>query len=354
MTALILVLILAVLIFVHELGHFAVAKWIGARVDEFAIGFPPNLLKKKIGETTYKLNAIPFGGYVKIFGEKAEQDPTAIASPRAMQNKSWWKQALVLLAGIAANILTAWIMLSVALMLGAPIVGAKDSAKISNQEILVMEITEGSLAENLGILPGDKITELTTTAGTDTAVSTMDLTTAITSGDAFSLQVISEESEREIFVPAGSDRLLGISFQELGTAQYSFLESIGYGFTGTVRMTGMVATGFYEIIRDALKGDAGINALTGPVGLAEVVGDARSVGVANVLILTAFISINLAILNLFPFPALDGGRLLFLIIEKIKGSPINPKVFMWVNGVGFSLLILLMIVVTVKDIVGLF
>jgi len=252
MNTLVLIIILAVLIFVHEAGHFGVAKWIGAKVESFAIGFKPTLFSTKIGETIYKLNLIPFGGYVTLHDESS--DDFNPEDPRAFPNRPRWQQALVLVAGVIANLLLAWVLFVV------------------------------------------------------------------------------------------------IAFMQVDG---SFFATLGQSFVMTGKAIWLTLAGFGDLIAGIFTPAIETGELIGPVGLADVVGQARTIGIVSVFTLTSFISINLAILNILPFPALDGGRLLFLGIEKIRGKKISPKVAGIVNGFGFFFLIILMIVVTVKDVVKL-
>jgi len=249
------------------------AKWTNTRVDEFAIGFKPTLFSKKYGETTYMVNLIPFGGYVKIPGEDST-DVEEISDPRSMYNKSKLQKAVILFGGIVFNIIFAWILI-VGIFSGGIPTGPETAEKYPNH----VSIEEGStilqLPIHLSIVEGTTLT---------------------------------------------------------GVLMYETIAS------------------FTNLIGGAFTGKSSIDELTGPVGLGKVVGQARSFGFMHVIFLTAFISINLAILNLFPFPALDGGRLFVLLVESITGKNVPVKIIQWVNGVGFLLLILLMIFVTIGDI----
>jgi len=270
LSVLILIAILAVLVFVHELGHFLFAKLTNTKVDEFAIGFPPRIYARKYGETTYAINAIPFGGYVKMPGEDGDSIETPYES-RAFCNKSKWVQGFILLGGVFFNLLFAWTLVVIIFMTGIP-AGETFTAQYQNY---ITETTE------------------------DYSVVVLPLPLAIKEGSIFSY-----------------------------------------------RLTRDTVTAFGDLI----AGQTSFQELSGPVGLGKVVDSARSFGFTNLVLFVAFISINLAVLNFIPFPALDGGRLLFLIIEAIIRRKINPKILSWVNGIGFSLLILLMVIVTISDI----
>ncbi len=249
LTIVIFLVIIAALVFVHELGHFLAAKISGVRVDEFAIGFPPRIFSKTIGETKYSIGCLPLGGFVKIFGEDGE---TREAGDDSFANKSKWIQVFILISGIVGNIIFAWILFSVALMLG----------------------------------------------------------------------------------------------------HTGFLSSLYEGAANTAYAFWAIVVGFFQIIVDAFRGVNDFGELSGPVGIAALIGQARELGAAYLLSFTAFISLNLAVINLVPFPALDGGRILFVIIETIKGKNISEKVTNAVNTVGFSILMLLVVIVTIKDVLG--
>ena len=258
MTILVFIIVLVVLIVVHEFGHFVVAKWAGMRVDEFGLGYPPRLFGYKKGETLYSLNAIPFGGFVKIHGEDGlmggERDVRAFsAKPRHIQ-------AVVLVAGIAMNLILALVIFTGLLM--AP-------HRVSDHEIAAA-------------------------------------------------------------LPLASALIKGVEV--------------------TWHVTSATAVALAHFFAGVLTFSADLSQVTGPVGIAGAVGAAAQSGWQSLLSLTALISINLALINLIPVPALDGGRLLFVIIESIIRRPIKPVVAQTVNVVGFALLILLMVVVTFNDI----
>lgn len=358
MDILIFIVVLAILIFVHELGHFTAAKLFGIRVDSFAIGFPPTLWKYKYGETTYKLNLIPFGGYVKIFGETPNEETELKSdSPRSMLNKPAWKQTIVLLAGIIMNFIFAWILISIGLGIGVarPLSDVPAGATVTDQSIVVLDVIPDSPAVDAGLMVGDKV--LANEQYID--------------AEAFRNYTNQEDIEIDIVVERTTENgtemipltitpeynsdldkaVIGIYAEDIGIVSINPGAAIWQGLKDTGRMTANVATAFGLLIRDSFIGDAEIQTLTGPVGLVGVVGDAQRLGIVYLLTLTALISINLAVLNLIPFPALDGGRVLFLLIEKIKGSPIRPVVQNTLNTIGFVLLIILMIAVTVSDII---
>ena len=363
MSIILFFVILLVLVLVHEFGHFIVAKKSGIRVDEFGFGFPPKLFSIKKGETEYSFNAIPFGGFVKIFGETPDEESlSGPDSKRSFVNKPKLIQAAVLVAGVFFNLLLAWFLLSVGFLAGMPtsLEGAPEGAVVKDPALTVTGILPGSPAEYAGLKPGDKIISL----GDDETlieVETPESVQAFVStrpGQEITIVFKRAKTENSLIVIPESGIIegtpaIGISMDIVGTLKLPVHKALLEGLKTTVSLTGATAAGLALFIKDAFIGRADLGALTGPVGIVGIVGDAYKFGFIYLLSFTAFISINLAIINLIPFPALDGGRLLFLAIEKIKGSAIRPQIANALNAIGFFLLILLMLIVTYNDIVRL-
>jgi regulator of sigma E protease len=358
------IIVLAVLILVHEFGHFIVAKRNGIRVDEFGLGFPPRLFGFTKGETTYSLNAIPFGGFVKIHGENPDED--SISGPdqgRSMVNKPKRVQAAVLVAGVAFNILLAWMLFVIGFMSGLPTSMSEvpPGAQVNELGLMITSVMPNSPAEEAGVKPGDRILAVETPAGLldGPAISEVQDAMAAHGGqevilsvergigeraEALSLEVIPEEG-----LAAGRAGI-GVTMDQVGIMRLPFFSAIWEGTKFTVRITGVIAVALWDFFSQLFRGQADLSTVAGPVGLVGLVGDASQLGFIYLLSFTALISINLALINLIPFPALDGGRLLFLFIEWLKGSPISPKVANTLNFVGFALLITLMLVITFSDI----
>jgi len=374
MTILIFIISLALLILVHEFGHFIVAKKSGIRVDEFGLGFPPKLIAKKWGETTYTLNAIPFGGFVKIFGEDPERNSELESSisngagahkdrNRNFQYKSKWIQAAVLVAGVTMNMVFAWFLISLGFMIGLPTPVDSGLGKVKDPHVVVVEVMPNSPAEKAGLHVGDTILSVVTPT---TAIKDFDLTVenaqnfiknsqtnigiVYTRGNSPLATVVVEPNTT--IVPG--QRAIGIGMDMIGTLRLSPPRAVLEGAKTTWLLTKGTVVGLgtflYHIV--TLQGD--FSQVSGPIGIAKVVGEARVLGFVYLLSLVALISINLAIINLLPFPALDGGRLLFVGIEAIIRRPISPKVVRYANGIGFAFLLMLMVLVTGHDIIKLF
>lgn len=359
-----LVLILGVLIFVHELGHFVVAKLFGIRVDEFGMGFPPRAVKLfSRNGTDYTLNWIPFGGFVKIYGEDSlgKDDPDY---KRSLVSKKWWQQILVLIAGVSMNVFLAWILFSTTLMMGAPVTASQTEhpEQLRNAVLTVLEVSPNSPAQSAGVRAGDQILKASmpqTILSNATADAFTEFIRADTLKEPITLElknVGNNPPVREVIVvpQEGITKghvAIGVAVDVVGIQDgLSFFPALGQGW-GV--MTNAVTSTFHSF-GQLFGGKISFDSLSGPVGLTRVVGDAARVGLVQVILLAAFISINLAVINILPFPALDGGRILFTLIEAIIRRPLPRKFVEWTNGAGFLLLILLMLIITVKDVIHLF
>jgi regulator of sigma E protease len=375
MTIIIFLIVLGILVFVHELGHFLAAKYFGVRVDEFAIGFPPRALTlgKRDG-TTYVLNWIPFGGYVKIYGEDGEglgtHDPDYT---RSFTAQSWYKKIIILLGGVVFNMVFAFLLLCI-VFLARPTV-SEYSAHYPERLVDIRQQITGVLrdgpAGEAGIEPGEAITSFTFSSVPETTftfsdtVSFSELVNAFPEDDVIVTLLDDEDAVRTVTVTpevipredGSSERRIGVMIEPLGTYRPTLLQSLHEGLRTTGFITTATVEGLGNLIRDAVRGEgATLESVTGPVGLVSVVGDARDAGLIALLTLTAIISINLAIINAVPFPALDGGRIIIVLLELLpfKKNPFTPRVTGIINIIGFALLILLMIVITIRDVGNLF
>jgi regulator of sigma E protease len=362
MSVIVFILVLIVLIVVHEFGHFIVAKLTGMRVDEFGIGYPPRVWGKKIGETDYTINAVPFGGFVRIYGEDAT-DPEVLGSHRAFSARPKIAQALTLVAGVTMNILLAYVLITATLAMGTPrALSSEEAARAQNVQLMVSGILPGSPAAEAGLMLGDAITNVSGVDGASFEGSDPDAFISYVSADAagqpLTVSVERNDELHQLTVTPMSGVLsedptrpaLGVSVAQVGVVPEPFLRAPLDGALYTWEITKETAVGLGKFLASAVTLQADLSQVSGPVGIAGAVGNAYADGIAALLSIAAIISINLAIINLLPLPALDGGRLLFVIIEAVIRRPIKPRVAAAVNGVGFSLLILLMLVVTASDI----
>ena len=365
MSILIFFIILLVLVLVHEFGHFFTAKKFGIRVDEFGFGFPPKLFGKKYGETEYSLNLLPIGGFVKIFGENPDDENTnGPDKERSFVHKAKWKQAIVLFAGVFMNFLLAWILFSFGFMSGMPTsLGSEpEGYEIYDVHTVVVSVAPESPAEMAGLKSGDKIfniknREYSPSSNSPEAIRALVVSSANKEIEIGYVRGKNPDVKYTTLIPAvngSGSPSIGISMDMIGTAKLPLFTAFREGLVLTWFVTKGTVVGLYTLIFDSLRGHGSFASVTGPVGMVGIVGDAYQFGFVYLLSFAALISVNLAIINLLPFPALDGGRLFFLLIEKIKGSRINPKVANTANTIGFGILILLMVVITFHDVVKLF
>lgn len=361
MSVILFIFILLVLIVAHEWGHFFVAKFFEIRVDEFGIGFPP-LAKKMFHRngTDYTLNWIPFGGFVKIYGENYDSAKDALGKVPAdsFVAKPKYAQALVLIAGIVMNFLVGWLLISITLLGGVTASTAGVDAKYiqGEPELMVVSVLPETPAGVAGIASGDVITSVSSDDTALNEVTSDALVAFIAEHSKEELTVTIERGQETIFktltpvIDDGGTPKIGISMEMVGEVKLPFFRAFGEGMKATVFTSGQIVKGIVGLF----TGGTDLSSVTGPVGIAGVVGDAAKVGITQLLSLTAIISLNLAVINLVPFPALDGGRILFVGIEAITRRPVPTKVFVWANTIGFFLLIGLMVLVTIRDVIHLF
>jgi regulator of sigma E protease len=315
-------------------------------------GFPPG---QEPADTIYSLNWLPIGGFVKIKGQDGEgkQDNDSFAA------KSLWRRALILAAGVIMNIILAAALLSVGYMLGMPqaLEDVGSHAQIKQAEVLVMEALPGSPAEKAGLKAGDVILALN-----DQVVSShagLQSLVAQNQGVATDFLIRGDAGEKHLeitpdIISETGEAGIGVSIYVSGTVRYPFFFAIWEGIKSTFLMFWAIIVAFVFLIRDFFTGADVGGQVAGPVGIATLTGQVATLGFAYLLQFMALLSLNLALINILPFPALDGGRLLFLIIEKFKGKPVRQSVEAWIHTVGFWLLIMLIIFVTYKDIARLF
>lgn len=361
MSIFIFIVILATLVLAHELGHFIAAKRAGIRVDEFGIGFPPRIFSKKIGETRYSINLLPLGGFVKIFGETPDAESIdGKDSARSLIKKSKWIQAWVMGAGIVFNLLFAWLLLSGGFMVGMPysVDDSRYGSLVKDPMLTITQVLPKSPAALAGLKGGDKITQFTSGKIVRKNPSVKEAQEFIANTKEFSItfnrgaeiETVTVRGESGI---VGARRAIGVSLDMTGTLKLSPFGAVIMGAETTFSLTAETVMGMFNFFKNLFTGQGNFAAISGPVGIVGVVRDANVLGFIHLISLMALISINLAVINFLPFPALDGGRLFLLLIESIKRSPIKAEVANIINGIGFVLLIVLMIFVTYHDVLKL-
>lgn len=378
-TALIFIAVLSVLVFGHELGHFWTARRLGVKAEEFGFGFPPRAIgfykdvsgkwRRLIGSksvedlpagqepagTIYSLNWLPIGGFVRIKG----QDGDGKHETDSFASKALWKRAVILAAGVAMNIFLAAAFLSAGYMIGMPssVEEAGRSARITKAEVVIIETFAGSPAEKAGLQPGDIISTINGEV-VDSHESLQALVAANRDQDTQFLIKSGETVKEVTIVPemmtATGNAGIGVSVYSSGTVQYPFFNAIWEGIKMTGLMFWSIIIAFWGLIKGLFMGMGAEGQVAGPVGIATLTGQVASLGFAYLLQFMALLSLNLALINILPFPALDGGRLLFLLIEKFIGRPVRQSVEAIIHTVGFWILMLLIIFVTYKDIARLF
>lgn len=366
-TVILFLVVLSLLVFVHELGHFWAARRSGMKVEEFGFGFPPRLLgfqrsggrwatvwghgqPKNPEATVYSVNWIPLGGFVRILGENGD----SAEDPRSFANGTFAGRFLTLVAGVTMNVVLAWALFSFGYVLGLPVaVSGPDQlpsgARFENPEVAIVEVFRGQEAEAAGLKPGDVVVSVD--GQRFQGVGEVQAYVRNQSGKVFSFEVRRQGQLLTLSVPSKpkpkvDEGPTGISLAQVGTLRYPWYQAPLEGLKTTANQLLNILVGFYQLLTSRL----GLDSLGGPVKIAQLTGQVASMGAVHLLQFTAFLSLNLAVLNVLPLPALDGGRILFLAIEKLRGRRNNRTLEQAVNAVGFALLILLMAAVTVNDI----
>lgn len=357
MTALSVIGILVLLIVVHELGHFFVAKLFRVRVEEFGIGYPPRAFTLgKIGGTEYTLNWIPFGGFVRLFGDIGEKQHGRGSFVDAHRGV----QAAILVAGVFMNVVMAWVLFATALHLGVPRV--VDAPSLGQPvHLMVTHVVPSSPAAAAGLQSGDQITEvlgvngekpesLLPSAVVDFVKERGGKPISITYVHAGTTQTATIVPANAVLLNAAGQPALGIALALVANVSLPWGEAAIGALDQTKQTFFMVLNDLWRLIRGASTGGLDISEVVGPVGIVSYVGQASQNGIGAVLLLAAVISINLAIINLIPIPALDGGRLAVLAIESVLRRDAPRIALQLFNAAGIALIIVLMVVVTYNDI----
>lgn len=356
LTVIIFILVLAILIFVHELGHFLVAKWNGVKVEEFGFGFPPRIWGIKKGETVYSINWIPLGGFVKIFGEEGEEKENR----RSFAHKKIWQRTAILLAGVAMNVFLAIAVLAVGYSIGLPS-AIDDNSDAPGAVVQIAEVVKGSPAEAAGLKTGDVLLSLSYQTSLQESSRVQDVQEFINQNKGKEI-VLEFQRGSKIMQgtlipranPPAGEGPAGVALARVIKVSYPWYRAIYQAAISVFNLIWLVIYSLGYLIWQVLNQGRAAGEVIGPVGIFSLTGQAAQMGLAYVLQLTALLSVNLAIVNALPFPALDGGRVIFLIIEKIKGSPVSQAVERAIHSAGFIFLIALMLLITLRDVMKLF
>jgi regulator of sigma E protease len=368
LTIITFVLVLSLLVFVHEFGHFWVARRFGLKPKEFGFGFPPRAIgyyKNKEGkwktvkggkdpedadDTIYSINWLPLGGFVNL-----EEDEDPGDEPNHFSKLPVYQRGLILVAGVTMNIILAAFLISFGFMIGLPQSTGDlgENAQISDQKVQILEVLPDSPAEVAGVEIGDVIVAIDGEIIKDNNQIQSIVRENVGESLAYSLKRTDKNIEKQIIpvvIEETGEGGIGVSIVETGIVRYPFFVAIWEGIKTTALITWFIVGAFYDLIAGLITGQGASIEVGGPIRIAEITGDAVRMGMSYLIQFTALLSINLAIINIFPFPALDGGRIIFLIIEKIKGGPVSKRVEAAIHQAGMILLMLLMVLVVYKDI----
>jgi regulator of sigma E protease len=368
---------LITLIILHELGHFFVAKKFGVEVEEFGIFLPPRLFGKKIGETVYSINVIPFGAFVRVKGEEGKAGD--IHDMRSFSTKPIWQRFLIVAGGVVAFWVVAAVLLSIVMGFGVPVViSDEDDGNLLNARVQITAIALDSPAQEAKLQVGDIIREFKIQSSLRTPPSSRpEPAQDQTRYSKFKIHKVREVQEfveqykgqgviltiqrgKDVFEvslvprvsPPAGEGPMGVALARIAEKSYPWYQAPFKGIEATLKITGAIVKGLAIILGNLVTGKGlpeGVQ-LMGPVGIGATMTQFVQLGVNQYLHFIAVISIYMAIFNILPIPALDGGKLLFLGIEKIKGRPVNPKLEQKITAFFFTLLLFLIILVTIRDI----
>ncbi len=347
MTLIYFVLILGLTVFIHELGHFIFAKKNGVYCYEFSLGMGPKLFsfRRKNDETVYSLRLLPIGGYVQMAGEEIEEDKK-IPREKQMQSKSIWQRFTIVVAGAFNNFVLGIVLLFLlGLFYGSPETKPYIEKVDTSYNAYKVNVRDGDLIKKVN---GKRVSSI------DDVMLEFQL---VEKGSSMKFLLVDKDgNEKNVSVKptkvtndnGEESYIYGISLTS--KVNKGFLNSIKYSFS----KFSSIFRSMFKVIGNLFTGKLGINSLSGPVGIYNVVGEQSKQGFENVIYLCAYISINVGFVNLIPMPAFDGGRALFLLIEKIRKKPISQKTENTIHSIGFILLMILIVVITINDIIRLF
>lgn len=347
MTLIYFILILGLTVFIHELGHFIFAKKNGVYCYEFSLGMGPKLysFRRKNDETEYSLRLLPIGGYVQMAGEEIEEDKD-LPKDRQMQSKTVWQRFTIVVAGAINNFILGLILLFLmGLFYGTPETKPYIDNVDTKYNAYKVNIREGDIIKKMNGKKVSTIDDVMLEFQLIEQGSSVKFTIEDKNGKEKNVSVKPTKVKNE---DGTESYIYGLGFST--KTNKGFINSIKYSFS----KFGSICRSMFKVIGNLFTGNLGLNSLSGPVGIYNVVGEQSKQGFQNVIYLAAYISINVGFVNLIPFPAFDGGRALFLIIEKIRKKPIDQKTENIIHTIGFGLLMLLIIVITINDIIRIF
>ena len=328
------ILVFILLVIIHEAGHFTASKALGIKVNEFAVGMGPRIFSKKWGETTYRFNAIPFGGYCALEGEEGQS-----GDKRAFCNAAAWKRFIVIIAGGAFNVILGFLLVA-AMLVGEDYLATNEVAKFE----------KGATTQKSGLQVGDEIVEVNGRR----VYTTYDLTYTFTNVKGNTANMVVKRDGKKVKlqnVTFKTEEYEGINHLMMDFWILGVKNTPGRFVKETFKTTVSYARIIWLSLIDLITGKYGVSALSGPVGVAKVMGDAvKQNGLETLMPVMTLITVNLGLFNLLPLPALDGGRLMFIVAEMITRRKIPPKYEGVIHAVGFILIMLFIFAITAKDI----
>ncbi|MCX6809893.1 MAG: M50 family metallopeptidase [Candidatus Berkelbacteria bacterium] len=346
LTLLAFLVILGLLVFVHELGHFLMAKANGVKVEEFAFGFPPKLICKKRGETKYCINLIPFGGYVKMLGEERDEH-----SSRSFSRKKPRQKFLIIVAGVLMNFILAGFLLGIGYMVGmSPIrLNPEQLGGQQNHQVIVAQIQSDSPAQVADLKSGDII------LGFETVDAFRAFTVSKSNQDiTLLIKRDGENLEKQIHVSQNSVAPIGVGIVDVPSVKLPFFKAIYFGFKEMLFTTGYVFVILLSFLKGIFFKGQIANEVAGPIGIFNITGEAVKMGIAYLIQLAAILSINLGLVNILPFPALDGGRAVIIAAEGATGKKvIKTEIENFLHMIGFIILILFILFITFREVIAL-
>ena len=352
LTVISFLLVLSVLVLIHELGHFLTAKKLGIKVEEFGIGFPPRVFGKKIGETLYSVNLLPIGGFVKLYGEDnagggkiGGGGNVAGDISRAFFARPLWQRMLVVTSGVIMNFILAVVIISSLF--------ATQGVALPTEKVTISEVAKNSPADKAGIKKDDQIVKIN--GANITTPETFISETQKHKGKQVEITVLRNGESRVVSLiprenPPKGEGAMGVSISNIEIKKYTWWEAPFYGTLEAGKFSLLIAQGLGQMVMDFATTGTKPEGVAGPIGVAQLTGEAVKVGVAAVLWFAALLSLNLAVLNILPIPALDGGRFFFMVIEMITRKKVSPRYEAIAHGVGLIVLLGLMALITALDV----
>jgi len=345
------------LVVLHELGHFLLAKKFGVRVDEFGIGYPPRLIGKKIGETIYSLNLLPFGAFVRIYGEEGEGQGQG-----SFNNKKLWQRALIIGGGVISFWIISAVLLTLVMFMGAPsVISDEEVGSFREVKVQIASIAANSPAAQAQLKVGDIVMGAKSLTGQETNFDQVGQLQSFTKDNEGRKIFLIIKRGSEVFEvsliprvsPPSGEGAMGVALVRTALKSFPWWQAPIKGITGTFNLTLMVIDGWTQAIKNITQGQPSGVQVMGPVGIFSFMSQVGELGASYFLQFIALISVYIALFNVLPIPSFDGGKLLFLAIEGIRRKPVAARIEQSITLAFFGVLILLMVWVTIKDVMRL-